>query len=114
MGEPRGSTVMLTHRGRKSGKPYRVKIWFVVIDGEAWIGSLDTERSWVKNLRASATAELDFGSGPERVRCEWVASADDIARFREAIKTKYPVLGRILSSLVRGTRCAFRTSSIGD
>src|SRR5690349_1382058 len=67
-----GETVRLTHYGRKSGKPYDVTIWFVKLDGTTWIGSLSSERGWVRNLRATGKAALDFGDGPRPVRAVWV------------------------------------------
>jgi hypothetical protein len=33
------STLILTHYGRKSGKPYEVKIWFVVDGDTVFIGT---------------------------------------------------------------------------
>jgi len=103
-----GETVRLTHYGRKSGKPYGVTIWFVKIDGTTWIGSLSTERAWVKNLRATGKAALDFGDGPQAVRAVWVDGANGVHRYESAVRAKYPIVSWILGHLVRGTRCAFR------
>jgi len=102
------STVKLTHYGRKTGKPYRVTIWFVVIDGKVWIGSMKRQRNWVKNVHASGRAELEFGSGPIPVTCRW-ADAHDIERTGEAIRRKYYILAPILMRFVRGEPCAFET-----
>ena len=109
MNEYRRSTIRLTHFGRKSGKPFRVKIWFVVLDGRVWIGSLSRDRSWVKNVRAKGRAELDFGSGPRAASCRWVDRPSDLERFRRAVASKYPITARILDRFVRGERCAFET-----
>jgi hypothetical protein len=40
------STLILTHYGRKSGKPYEVKIWFVVDGDKVFIGTANVERQW--------------------------------------------------------------------
>ena len=104
----RNSTVMLTHYGRKSGKPYRVKIWFVTIDGKVWIGSLSQERGWVKNIRANGRGELDFGSERHAVRCRWLDDRD-VERFGVAINRKYWILGPVLRTFFPGKRCAFET-----
>ena len=111
MSEPAGYSVTLTHYGRKTGKPYAVRIWFVVIDGQVWIGSLDTNRGWVKNVRASGTAALDFGSGPVPVRCEWVDAAREQQRFQQAVRAKYWLLAPILNLFVKGRRCSFKTDA---
>ena len=104
-----GSTVNLTHYGRKTGKPYRVKIWFTVIDGKVWIGSLNRDRSWVRNLRASGRAELDFGSGARPAKCEWAGGAAEIERFTAAVRRKYYIMAPIIHLFVRGEPCAFET-----
>ena len=108
------STVRLTHFGRKSGKPYRVTIWFVVIDGRVWIGSMSRERSWVKNVQATKTAELDFGSGPRPVKCEWRDDRADLARFSEAVKSKHPLMSRVIALISKDDRCTFRTDLTTD
>jgi deazaflavin-dependent oxidoreductase (nitroreductase family) len=110
--EPKGSTCRLIHYGRKSGKPYSVKIWFVVLDGDVWIGSLDADRNWVRNVASSGKAELDFGSGPRPVRCEPVTKPVEIERFRAAVTSKYPIASRLIRLFVRGGRqCAFKTKA---
>ena len=103
-----GETVRLTHYGRKSGKPYDVTIWFVSLDGTTWIGSLSAERGWVKNLRATGKAALDFGDGPKAMRALWIDTAIGVERYQAAVREKYPVMGRLLGYVVRGKRCAFR------
>ena len=113
--KPRGDSVaILTHFGRKSGKPFQVQIWWVEIDGSVWLGSLDSGRGWVRNLKASGRAVLDRGRGEEPIRCEWVADEADVERFRQAIRRKYPVLSRILALFVRRDGCAFRVHPVAD
>jgi len=103
-----GSVAVLTHFGRTSGRAYRVKIWWVEIDGDLWVGSLDANRGWVRNVRATCRAEIDRGRGPERVVCEPVTSAAEIARFRAAVRRKYPILSRLLVLFFEKESCAFR------
>lgn len=56
------STLVLTHRGRKSGTPYEVTIWFVV-DGEAIVlPSANVNTNWPRNLRANPAATIRIGS----------------------------------------------------
>ena len=102
-------TVRLTHYGRKSGKAFDVTVWFTEIDGQLWIGSLDANRSWVRNLRATGRARVDFGAGAEDVVAEFVENEADQTRYRAAVAAKYPVLSRIVAMFVRGkTRGVFR------
>jgi deazaflavin-dependent oxidoreductase (nitroreductase family) len=106
------STAKLTHYGRKTGKPYSVTIWFVVIDGKVWIGSLKRERSWVKNVRAVERAELDFGLGPVLVTCRWAPSAAEIERFDQAVRRKYFIMSHIIGLFVKADPCAFETDLV--
>ena len=103
-----GETVRLTHYGRKSGKPFDVTIWFATLDGAPWIGSMNADRAWIRNLRANGKATLDFGSGPQSMRAIWVEDAATVKRYQDAIVAKYPFWSRIIGLLVRGERCAFR------
>jgi len=108
--KPRGDSIaILTHFGRTSGKPYRVKIWWVEIDGALWIGSLDANRGWVRNVRASGRAEIDRGRGVECIRCETVTDPNEIAKFRAAVKSKHPITSRLLALLFERNSVAFRT-----
>jgi deazaflavin-dependent oxidoreductase (nitroreductase family) len=107
--KPRGDSVaVLTHFGRTSGKSYRVKVWWVEIDGVLWIGSLDATRGWVRNLRASGRAEIDRGRGTERILFEAVTAPEEIAAFRAAVNRKYPIASRLLALFFERDRIAFR------
>jgi deazaflavin-dependent oxidoreductase (nitroreductase family) len=108
-----GETVRLTHYGRNSGKPFDVTIWFTTIDGTTWIGSMNDDRNWVRNVRANGKVTLDFGSGPRPMRATWIRDAIDVARYDEAIVAKYPFWSRVIGALVRGEHCAFRLESDG-
>ncbi len=103
------STLKLTHFGRKSGKLFDVTIWFVTIDGELWIGSLDEDRNWVRNLRANSRARVNFGGGVTEMHAEARRGVADLDRFRAAVQKKYPLLSRIIGLFVRNKKqAAFR------
>lgn len=103
------STLTLKHFGRKSAKVYEVTIWFVVIDGELWIGSLDDDKNWVKNLRAAGKARIDFGSGEEEVTVEFFDDAATTERHKAAVTEKYPFLSRVIGLFnLKKKRVAFR------
>lgn len=58
----RESLVQLTVRGRKTGKPYTVKIWFAVGNDKIYVTSgRGTDASWIKNLRKTPQIELQIG-----------------------------------------------------
>ena len=60
----------LTTLGRTTGRPHRIEIWFVVLDGSAWVNSRGRDRSdWVRNLSADPNLLIEIG------RDSWSASA---------------------------------------
>jgi len=107
------STIKLTHYGRKTGKPYTVTIWFVVMDGRVWIGSLSRKRSWVRNVRARGSADLDFGTGPHSVKFTWIDDPEILERYSRAVREKYRLRASIIATLTRWfstvERCVFET-----
>jgi deazaflavin-dependent oxidoreductase (nitroreductase family) len=59
----RESLVQLTVRGRKSGKPYTVKIWFAVGNGKIYVTSArGMTANWIKNLRKNPEARIQIGN----------------------------------------------------
>jgi deazaflavin-dependent oxidoreductase (nitroreductase family) len=59
----RESLVQLTVKGRKTGKPHTVKIWFATGNGKVYVTSArGTDADWVKNLRKNPDVTLQIGS----------------------------------------------------
>jgi deazaflavin-dependent oxidoreductase (nitroreductase family) len=54
-------TLILTHYGRKSGRPYNVKIWFVVDGDKVFIGTVDINHQWVRNVQKTSRVRLSLG-----------------------------------------------------
>jgi deazaflavin-dependent oxidoreductase (nitroreductase family) len=54
-------TIVLTHYGRKSGKPYDVIIWFVVEGDRMFLGTANKSRNWVKNVMAKPNVVIKAG-----------------------------------------------------
>jgi deazaflavin-dependent oxidoreductase (nitroreductase family) len=106
---PQQWSVVLTHFGRKSGKRFQLRVWYVEIDGHVWVGTQDATRNWARNLRATGRAEIDFGTLP--ITCTATEGTDPTAlkRFRAAIRSKHPVMSRLIDAMSRGKRpCCFR------
>ena len=67
----------LTTSGRQTGRPHRIEIWFVIIDGGLAVMSGGGRRSdWVKNLAVDPNLILEVGD--EQWRCR-AAILDDAA-----------------------------------
>ena len=83
--------VRLTARGRKSGQPRGVTIWFVADGDSIGIGTLGADRNWVKNARANPEVELSFQSGLRLAGTfrEVTSQPEDHARIRRQMAKKY-------------------------
>jgi deazaflavin-dependent oxidoreductase (nitroreductase family) len=101
VGVPAKYSVVLTHYGRRTGKAYKLKVWFVEIDHRVWVGTQDGERNWARNLCANGKVDLDFGGGPKAYLARQ-GTASELQRFRTAIRAKHPVLSRVIEALARG------------
>jgi deazaflavin-dependent oxidoreductase (nitroreductase family) len=61
---------VLRVRGRISGRLLDVPIRVAVIDGERYLVSMAGEAHWVRNLRASPTAQLVVGKDTETIKAD--------------------------------------------
>lgn len=68
----RESLVQLTVRGRKSGKPHTVKIWFAAGNGKIYVTSArGMDADWVKNLRKNPDTTLQIGATSLHGTAHW-------------------------------------------
>jgi deazaflavin-dependent oxidoreductase (nitroreductase family) len=81
-------TTILTHYGRKSGKPFQVTIWFVVDGDRVYIGTANADRNWVKNVQATARIKMSVGGEALDATARFLAG-DEHARAMRAIRRKY-------------------------
>jgi len=83
--------VRLTTRGRKSGQPRTVTVWFAVA-GPASIYVQHASRSraqWYANLTREPSVTLDFGPGPLPARARPVLDSDELRLVLRAVRRKY-------------------------
>lgn len=79
-------TLILTHYGRKSGKPYTVTIWFAVDGDKVYLPTASVTRQWVRNVRQTPKVEMSIGG---------VAFAGK-ARFLSKISERDDAMSRVL------------------
>lgn len=102
----RTRVVHLTTRGRKSGQPRTVKIWFVVA-GPTSIYVQHTNpkpADWYRNLAHNPAVTLDFGTGAIEAQAVPVTDAKEIERVLAMVRRKY--LAAWLFKLLGWTRSA--------
>jgi deazaflavin-dependent oxidoreductase (nitroreductase family) len=109
------STLVLTHYGRKSGKPYKVKIWFVVAGEQVFIGTANVQRQWVQNVQKNPRITLVVNGEKFEAEARFLADPLERSRALAAIGRKYwmytPIfaLGKLLTAIgvMRDTAGAF-------
>jgi deazaflavin-dependent oxidoreductase (nitroreductase family) len=68
----RASLVQLTVRGRKSGKPRAVKIWFAIDNDKVYVTSgRGLGAQWIKNLQTNPDVTLQIGATILTGRALW-------------------------------------------
>jgi deazaflavin-dependent oxidoreductase (nitroreductase family) len=114
-------TVRLTHYGRKTGKPYKVTIWFVVDGDRVYIGTANVNRQWVRNIQKTPRIKLAVGDQVFEGEARFLTDRAEHQRAMAAIRRKYwmfrPILalGGLLTALglMRDTTGSFELSLAG-
>jgi len=98
-------TLILTHYGRKTGKPHEVTIWFVLDDEKFYIGTANVSRQWVRNVQKTPQIKLSIGSESFTGTARFLSDRSEHERAMAAIRRKYwifrPIIefGRMLTAL---------------
>jgi deazaflavin-dependent oxidoreductase (nitroreductase family) len=80
----------LTTRGRVTGRPHRIEIWFALDGSTLYLLSGGGERSdWVKNLRATPEVTVEIGSETLDGRARVVLDAAEEELARTLLPAKY-------------------------
>ena len=85
----------LTTRGRRTGRPHTLEIWFVVVGASAYLMAGGRDRAdWVRNLMADPEVTLQVGeeTWPARGRVVEAGTGED-AEARRLMLAKYSTPG---------------------
>ena len=107
-GLPFGPNVLLTVRGRSSGRPRTFPVAIVELDGRRFVQSPFGEVNWVRNLREAREAVVSKGRNREEVEAIEVAPEVGGPILRDALA---PYLRSRLLALVLGRFFHFRADS---
>ena len=94
----------LTTKGRKTGKPHEIEIWFSVVDNTVYLLSGGGgESDWVKNLRANPEVTLRIGKYIFTATARIVQNIQEESTVRPLMAAKYQewTEGRELSEWAR-------------
>src|SRR4029077_14039561 len=69
------STARITTRGRKSGKPHTVTIWFLIDGATIYLGTLAADRDWVRNAAKTPDVALEIDGVRVRGKASVVTDA---------------------------------------
>jgi deazaflavin-dependent oxidoreductase (nitroreductase family) len=83
------STLRITTRGRRTGKPHTVTIWFVVDDTTVYLATLNARRDWVRNVARSPEVTLDAGDVRIHGQAHTVTDPAVESRIRSLLAGKY-------------------------
>jgi len=83
------STARITTRGRRTGKPHTVTIWFAVDGATIYLGTLNADRDWVRNAAKTPDVTLDVDGVRVRGRAIVITDPDAEAHARSLIAGKY-------------------------
>lgn len=72
----------LVTRGRRSGEPHRVRVWFAIDGEDIWLRT-DRTADWYRNLAASGRCEIVLGA--RRAAAERMPVADEAAALRRLV-----------------------------
>ena len=80
----------LTTRGRATGRPHRIEIWFALDGDSLYMLSGGRDRSdWVKNLRRTPEVTVELGHESFAGRARIVTDPDENERARTLVYDKY-------------------------
>lgn len=118
----RAQSLVLTHLGRKSGKPHQVRIWFVVDGDKIFIGTANIDRHWVRNVQKTPQVKLEIRKemfeGNARFLTDAIELDHAMSRMRAKYWPFYPILklGDLLirTRIIRMQNGAFEVSLRGS
>ncbi|HSD09579.1 MAG TPA: pyridoxamine 5'-phosphate oxidase family protein [Candidatus Binatia bacterium] len=84
------STCRITTRGRRTGRPHAVTIWFAVgDDGRIYLATLKMRRDWPKNVAANPDVLLEIADLRLNGRAEQVREQSERTRIESLMAAKY-------------------------
>jgi deazaflavin-dependent oxidoreductase (nitroreductase family) len=80
------STLRLTHRGRHSGRPYQVTIWFLVEGETIYLPTANLRRQWPRNVKANPQVSLKIGNETLSGTAEFITNGTERDHARALVK----------------------------
>lgn len=92
-----GFILLLTTKGRRSGREHTVGLQYELIDGKYWVGSANGERSdWYRNAQACPQVEIQTGAGCFSAVAEFIENTQQAADFLAFRLARRPLMIRLI------------------
>ncbi len=86
----RHSTILVTTKGRRTGNPHTVKIWYAIGNGKIYLTSArGMNADWVKNLRKNPEVKLQIGAATLQGTATWMEGSELKERVLSLFLRKY-------------------------
>ena len=99
LGLPLGPGMLLTVRGRTTGRPRTIPVAVLEHDGHRWLVAIFGEVGWVRNLRAASVGVLSRGRRRQTVVVEELAPEAAGRVIKDAVRPHPP--SRLLAAFLR-------------
>ncbi|MGD0175423.1 MAG: nitroreductase/quinone reductase family protein [Candidatus Bathyarchaeia archaeon] len=82
--------IHLTTKGRKTGRPHTVELWFALGEGKVYLSHEGSETDWMNNLKQNGQVSFDIGGKNFTGKAHYIKEATDEAwRCKVALYEKY-------------------------
>ena len=79
----------LTTKGRRTGRPHTVEIWFAVSDNSIYLSHEGNYTDWMKNIQHDGTVNLKISTAQFSGRARIVSEGESFQRGKHALYLKY-------------------------
>ena len=107
IGIPTGPNVLLTVRGRTSGRPRSVAVAVAELNGRRWVIGAYGDVQWVRNLRAAAEGDVRLHGRTVHVRARELGR-DEAGVFYAETLPAFIAEAAVARSALRGTAVRVR------
>ena len=82
--------IHLTTKGRKTGRPHSVELWFAASDGKVFLSHEGKETDWMKNIKQNCEVSFEIGGENFTGKGHYINEDPDEAwRCKVALYEKY-------------------------
>lgn len=81
--------ILLTSRGRRTGKPHIVELWFAINGNKLYLSHEGEETDWIKNLRRNDQVSFEIGGRCFKGRAHQLKDSTELWMAKKALYEKY-------------------------